>query len=140
MFQNFVIKLLEELEIPEDEMSQVEGKMVIEVNKGNPITFTEIPPEGFRVFSPIGKCPESRQEELFSHVMLGNLFGEATSGSVISLDDKTDTLQVHLDVPQCVTYAEFYGHIEIFLNTVDFWRSELESHEKESEARSDLLY
>lgn len=140
MLKDLIDKLLIDLEMDRNEVAEEEGRVTIDLDENLSVTFNELSPIGIGMFSKLGSCPEMQQEELFTTLMTSNLFGDQTGGAIIGLDSQGKTVTMRLDIPRQVTYAEFYGDVENFLNYVDFWQQELQEHIKQSEDKSDLLH
>ncbi|MFT5318153.1 MAG: hypothetical protein ACI8RA_001415 [Chlamydiales bacterium] len=140
MLKDLIDKLLIDLEMNQDEMAEEEGRITIDLDENLSVSFSELSPKGIGMFSVLGPCPKMKQEELFTTLMTSNLFGDQTGGAIIGLDSQGKNVTMRLDIPRQLTYSEFYGDVENFLNYVDFWQQELQEHIKQSEGKSDLLH
>jgi hypothetical protein len=140
MLKELIDKLLVDLEMDKEDIAEEEGRFTIDLDENLAVTFNELSPQGIGMFSILGPCPETKQEELFTALMTSNLFGEQTGGAVIGLDSKGKKITMRLDIAQEMTYSEFFSDVENFLNYVDFWQHELKEHIKKSEDKSDLLH
>ena len=141
MLKNHISKLLNELELDANQMSEKGETIVAQIDEHISLTFRTLSHEGFTMLASIGKCPDRKIEEIYTTFMLGNLFGNATNRAILGLDGEGKYFTLELEIPHQVTYQEFYSRVETFLNNVEFWQNELEEHEKGSEeASSGLLY
>jgi hypothetical protein len=87
---------------------------------------------GFYAWSVICQCPKKNKEDLFIYLMKGNLLGQGTGNSVISLDEKEKFLTLSLALSYEVNYQSFKENIEDFVNYLFYWREEIIKIEKEA--------
>jgi hypothetical protein len=79
---------------------------------------------GFSLYCIIGSIPEANVEAFYTRVLLGNLFGQGTTGAVLGLNDD-GKLTVSREVPYAIEYKGFRDILEDFLNTIEFWQDEI---------------
>lgn len=68
--------------------------------------------------------PRGKEEELYTQMLLANLFGQGTYGAVISLDDDARHIELSRTIDYDVNFKDFKDILEDFINAVDFWREE----------------
>lgn len=92
----------------------------------------EILPEGlgFAFFSKIAPCPKNNCESFYTHLLLGNLFGQGTHEAVLGLSDDGNLLTLTKSVEYSINYREFKDLLEDFINMMDFWREQALSFSK----------
>lgn len=124
MLQNFIPRLIHELELDENALSSgVPGIYSLPLEEGISINMTDIP-NGYILKSNIAPFPKTKEEIFVVQAMLGNLFGQGTKGSVLGLNSDGTMLTLTLVVDYPVEYKDFKESLEDFINTVDFWREE----------------
>lgn len=132
MLEKHLNQLMQDLELeplaPKDE----KGMSHLALNPALKISFRALDP-GIYFFSPIGPCPTQKKEEFLIHVMKANLLGIGTGGSAIALDPEEKFLTLSLALPYDINYKTFKETVEDFGNFVDYWRGELDRHQKEIE-------
>jgi hypothetical protein len=80
--------------------------------------------EGIALISSIAAIPKGREEELYTHALLGNLFGQGTKQAVLGLNDNGSILTLSRFIDYDVNFQAFREIVEDFINTIDFWREE----------------
>lgn len=140
MVKDLIHKLLKDLELSKNEILEEEGRYTVSIDQQIAITFNHIEPEGIWMSANIGQCPQRRKEELFTKLMIGNLFGQGTGGAAIAIDGEEKKLLLNLTIFNLPNYPEFYAQVENFLNNVEFWKNELKHHEEESDHASDFFH
>lgn len=124
MLQNFIPRLIHELELGDMDLSSSNpGAYVFPLEEGLSITMTDLP-NGFLLKAHVAPYPKVKEELFATQVMLANLFGQGTKGAILglSLDGTFLTLTLIVDYP--VEYKEFKESLEDFINVIDFWRDE----------------
>ena len=132
MLKNLIAQLLDDLDMESDELHEEAGRFSLDLDDDITITFINLNPTGISIYGIISDCPDKKLEDLFTKLMIGNLFGEQSGGAVIGLNTDSTKFTLRLDLPQQLTYKEFYGHTESFLNHIDYWRGEVEQHIKKA--------
>ena len=84
---------------------------------------------GFQLVATVGEIPKEQVELFFSKMLRGNLFAQATSGAALGLDETGVKMILRYYHPIKANYREFKEHIEDFINTIDFWKQEVKSHQ-----------
>ena len=85
---------------------------------------------GVLFFSPLAACPKIKRELLFIQLMKANLFGQGTLGAAIGLDADENLLTLSSALPYDMDDKAFKEAIEDFANIVEYWREEIDRHEK----------
>lgn len=84
--------------------------------------------EGIVLQSSLAAVPKGKEESLYSHALLGNLFGQGTKHAVLGLNENASLLTLSRFIDYDVNFQEFREAIEDFINTMDFWREEVLKH------------
>ncbi|MBN4066999.1 type III secretion system chaperone [Simkania negevensis] len=131
VFSEHVQKLSGELGVAFEPLEENAREFLVPVEKGEGgvVKVLDLSP-GFSLSCSVVALPQKDLELFVMDVMGGNLFGQGTAGGVLSLDGAGKRLYLTRDVPGEVKYAEFRDVFEDFLNVVDFWRGEVEEHNK----------
>lgn len=125
MIERFMTQFSKELELPRELEPKSPGVYVLPLEEDLSITFTE--KDGVIHFhSVVAGCPAQNQEAFFQKMLLGNLFGQGTYGSVLGLDEdgKFLVMQRTFDFP--LDYRQFRDQVEDFVNALDLWREEVQ--------------
>jgi hypothetical protein len=85
-------------------------------------------PKGFRLSATLGPIPLDHQEALMTHMLRANLFGQATLGAFLGLNEKGTKALLQRVCDEAKNYQEFKIAIEEFLNAVDFWTKEIKNY------------
>lgn len=126
MFHDNMTKLFSELHI-DGEIPKDMETISLDLDTTS-IDITNEPP-GIQLSADLGPInEETNNEELYSKLLRGNFLGQATSGSVLGLDESASHIIIHHEHPIIRSYREFRDVIEDFVNTVSFWREEMSGH------------
>lgn len=117
-----------EMELGTPLATEVRGIYALPLDEGLTVTIRELPEGAISFECSLADCPKTREEEYYSQLLLANLFGQGTKGAVLGLSD--DGLHVILTqlIDYEVEFKEFQDLLEDFVNTVDFWREETQTH------------
>ena len=85
---------------------------------------------GFQIRATLGPIPKEEQDILFVKLLRGNLFFQATAGSILGLDESGSQAILQHHYTTQPSYSEFKAVFEDFLNIVDFWKAEIREHAK----------
>jgi hypothetical protein len=96
---------------------------------GAKITIMSLPP-GFFFSAQVGDLPELNQELFLVKMLRGNLFGQASFGSTIGLDDTGTKIILNFNYPFKPSYRDFKEKFEDFCNAIDFWKKEAIFHQQ----------
>lgn len=77
----------------------------------------------------IAAIPKGEEERLYTHALLGNLFGQGTKQAVLGLNESGSLLTLSRYIDYDVSFQDFREIIEDFINTIDFWREEVLMHQ-----------
>lgn len=120
-------ELAQEMELDESLAKASAGTFTIPLEEDLKIKLNTIS-EGFLLTSQIIACPTTNREAFFTRMLLANLFGQGTRGSVLGTSEEGNLLTLSRIVDYNVDYKSFREIIEDFINTVDFWREEVLNH------------
>jgi hypothetical protein len=126
MIDDLIKQLSTELELEEPLAPQMPGIFSLPLEESVHITIADKPP-GFRLTCNVAPLPKKEEEEVLTRLMLGNLFGQGTKGAVLGLNEEGNLLTLSQDVDYNADYKEFRDIIEDFINTVDYWRIEMQN-------------
>lgn len=124
MLETHLQKLAKELELEGSFSTQVPGVFQFPIEENLAITLNARSP-GFSLSCTLGPIPREGETEFFTRLLLGNLFGQGTRGSVLGLNEEGNQLTLTQDVDYNAEYKEFRDVLEDFINSVDFWRLEI---------------
>ena len=126
MLEEFVVKLAKDLELKEA-LKVIDGSTALLLDEVA-ITISEAQ-AGFQFTAFLGEPPSEQIELFLSKLLRGNLFAQATSGSILGLDETGAKIILRYYQPTKSTYRDFKEKLEDFLNTIDFWKQEVISHQ-----------
>lgn len=92
-------------------------------------SLTEGNQTGLVLTSNLAAIPRGEEERLYTHALLGNLFGQGTKQAVLGLNESGSLLTLSRYIDYDVSFQEFREIIEDFINTIDFWREEILKHQ-----------
>lgn len=84
---------------------------------------------GLVLTSNLAAIPKGEEERLYTHALLGNLFGQGTKQSLLGLNESGSLLTLSRYIDYDISFQEFREIIEDFINTMDFWREEILMHQ-----------
>lgn len=87
---------------------------------------------GLSMQAPICPTPQKRKEEIFSHIMHGNLLGQGTGLARIGLDHDEKFLTLCLGLPYELSYQQFRDRLEDFVGYINYWRTTIANMESEA--------
>lgn len=127
MLIEFISKLAKDLELKEPFAQGEEGSFTLLLDT-TPITICEAQ-NGFQFSAFLGEPPQEQRELFYAKMLRGNLFGQATNGSTLGLDETGEQLVLRYYSPQKAIYRDFKEKLEDFINTCDFWHQEVTGHQ-----------
>lgn len=83
---------------------------------------------GYYMQIEIDRVPERETETLFLTLMEANLLGQGTGGGVLGISAGGNRIVLSRRILHDLTYREFKEKMEEFVNYVEFWRMEIQSH------------
>lgn len=83
---------------------------------------------GYYMQIGIDRVPERETETLFLTLMEANLLGQGTGGGVLGISPDGNRIVLSRRILHDLTYREFKEKMEEFVNYVEFWRMEIQSH------------
>src|ERR1700761_6739718 len=86
MLNNFIRQLSKDIGAESPLEPSSEGVYEYYIAEDLPIIITELHPEGFIFTSNLGPYPKGKEEEFFSSMMTGNLFGKETMNATLGID------------------------------------------------------
>ena len=106
----FVNQLREELEMgamaPGDRLSDFPKAFRLKLDNHLDISLKEKNP-GIWMQAPLRTAPDEKLEELYTHLMEANLFGQGTRGSSIGLDTSGEMLELQMELKYELNYRSF---------------------------------
>lgn len=123
MLDAHMAKFQQEMGIERSLQSEIPGTYLLPLDEGLTIQLSSLE-EGVSLSCQLLKCPKENQEELYTHLLLANLFGQGTAGAVLALSENGDFLTLSHPIDHALPYKEFKDVLEEFINSVDFWRQE----------------
>lgn len=95
-------------------------KISVGEKKGNEIIF----------YACLTALPQKNREEFLLKLMMANLFGRETGGSVLGLDQEGENVSLRRCLPNDVTFKVFYELLEQFVNYAHVWDEEIKAESK----------
>jgi hypothetical protein len=131
----FVTQLREELEMgamsPSDRLSDFPKAFRLKLDNHLDISLKEKNP-GIWLKAPLRAAPDEKLEELYTHLMEANLFGQGTRGSSLGLDASGDMLELQMELKHELNYRSFRDAIEDFANLIEYWQTHIDAHVEEN--------
>ena len=131
----FVNQVREELELgpmtSQDRLSENPKTFRFTLDNHLDISLKERNP-GVSLKAPLRSKPEVKLEELLTHLMEANLFGQGTRGSLIGLDELGETLELLMDLNYELSYRSFRDALEDFANLIEYWQRHIDAHVEEN--------
>jgi hypothetical protein len=121
-------ELAKELESERSFATEVPGVFAIPLEEDVRLIVTSLPRGGVSLKCQVTQIPRNRQEELFEELMRANLFGEGTQGAILGLNEEGSHLTLCQEINYDIDFPQFRDRVEDFINSVDFWREEVETY------------
>lgn len=123
MLDSFIKQLSSDIELNTPPLPNEKGVYVLYFQ---PNIYVHIIPykEGYSFFADVIPCPKENQDSIFEKILLGNLFGQGTNGSILALNEEGTQIILAYHNPERTDYRFFHDKLEDFLNTVEFWQEE----------------
>lgn len=127
MLDKFVQDLTKELELEDSLATDVPGVYTLPFEDNLSITMSE-QSSNLTLSCVVGPAKKQNEEDFYTRVMLGNLFGQGTKGSILGLSDDANQLLLNQSINYTIDYKEFRDILEDFINTAEYWRLELKNY------------
>lgn len=122
MLEDFIRQLAQEMEIGDSFPTTASG-YALALDENLTMNVTPLT-DSFLLSATLAPCPTTNKEGFYSHLLHGNLFGQATRDAVLGLNDEGNQLTLSRIVDYNIDYKRFREAIEDFINICDFWREE----------------
>lgn len=127
MLEQHIEQLAKELEtqIPVDEKKA--GTYHLSLDHNIPVDITELGhphPPSWEFRATLAEVPHELQEQLFTKMLQGNLFGQGTRQAVLGLDEGGKKLVLISQGSLPIDYQPFHNLLEDFMNIADMWKAE----------------
>lgn len=125
-------ELSTEWELTEPLPQEIPGVYKVPLDEGVSFSVTSLmegSQTGLVLTSNLAAIPRGEEERLYTHALLGNLFGQGTKQAVLGLNESGSLLTLSRYIDYDVNFQEFREIIEDFINTIDFWREEILKHQ-----------
>jgi hypothetical protein len=122
MFHDHLTKLLKELNIEGVTVARDSSSFSVTVD-GVPVVLTEAAP-GIDLSAALGAC--SQDVMTYSKLLRGNFFGKMTRKARLGLDEEGKNVLLLASIPTIRSYREFHDVIEDFVNSVIFWKKQIQ--------------
>lgn len=127
MLEAIIKQLTQEMELEGSLATQVSGVFAFPLEENLAVTITDRPP-GFSLTCALTPLPKLNEEACLTRIMLGNLFGQGTKGAVLGLNSEGNVLTLSQTIDYNINYKDFRDVLEDFVNSVDFWREEVQKY------------
>ncbi len=125
MLNTLVENFGKSLDINELITTKTPGEYTIAFDTANVITIKQCEGEVYLVSCTIAPCPKQNLDAFYTLLLESNLFGQATLGSILGLNEDGSLLTLSLELDYNTNDKEFREKIEDFLNIADFWRKKV---------------
>lgn len=125
MLSTLVENLGKKLKMTDSISSKSPNSYTIVFDEANSITISQIEEDGYLVSSILAACPKQNPEALYALLLDSNLFGQATHGAIIGLNQEGNSLTLLQELDYNISDGEFKEKLEDFLNIADFWRQKI---------------
>ncbi|MBS4168099.1 type III secretion system chaperone [Parachlamydia sp. AcF125] len=129
MLDNHMKRLAAELELENSMTTETPGVYAFPLSEDIKIYILTIS-EGIYFECAFAPCPSTRQEELFTQLLLANLFGQGTRGATLGLSEEGKLVKLSQLLENKEDYQLFKNNLEDFINSVDFWSEETLTYNK----------
>lgn len=129
MIETFIKQLEKDLELEVPIEANDEGVYELPIGEGIKVAMAERD-TCFEFSSLLSPIPDNNLEDFLELTLLGNLFGQGTDRAVLGVDEEYNKLTILLEIEQDITYEEFKGQLEDFLNQIDIWQQAIENHKQ----------
>ena len=126
--EKLIKQLEQELDLDQPLPQEETGSWRIPIDDNN-ITVTSLEP-GVYLFTKLVDLPDGPIEEMMMLIGSCNLFGQATDGAVIGLEEDGKRLNLSMALPVDLDFDRFYDHLEDFINQMDYWSDTIENWEE----------
>ncbi len=93
----------------------------------------ELTEDGLCLIAELGIVPSEGNTELLRTLLVGNLFGIATAGAVLSIDPNTDSIYLHKILYNGLSYATFEAQVESFVKALRHWKLQISQNSSSKE-------
>jgi len=121
MLDNLIENLKKELDIADLVSSEEPGHFTLNFEENLQINISQVE-AGYLLFCAVAPCPKKNTEMYYNLIMEANLFGQATLGAVLGLNEEGSTLTLSRELDYNINSKEFMDTLEDFVNVADFWR------------------
>ena len=126
MLDRFMQQLAKDLESEESLATEIPGTYSLPLDENTRVTITQLQ-QGITLSCILGSGEKQQAEAFYTRLLLGNLFGQGTRGSVLGLSENGNQLTLTQTLDYNSDYKGFRDSLEDFLNSVDYWRAEADS-------------
>ena len=124
MIEEFIPKLQKDLELEGPAVKDGDFSLQLE---NSTITISNAA-AGFQLHTTLSDLPADLPELFYIKLLRGNFMHQASANATIGLNETATKIVLQFYSPQKCTYREFKERLEDFINLIDFWRAEIESH------------
>lgn len=125
MLSSLIENLGKNLGMTHEISSESPNLYTIAFDEANSLTISQIEGGGYLVSCTLVPCPKEKLEALYAVLLDSNLFGQATRGAVIGLNEEGNNLTLSQELDYNINDREFKEKLEDFLNIADFWRQKI---------------
>jgi hypothetical protein len=117
--------LQKEWELSQPLRQDIPSVYTVPLDTGLSFTISAYSQGGVWLQSTIAEAPDKNLEEVYTQLLLGNLFGQGTKGALLGLNENGTQLTLSRTIGYDIDFQEFKDSVEDFINTIDFWREEM---------------
>jgi hypothetical protein len=126
LLDQYIQQLSKELELEDQLRSDVPGIFALPLEEDVTVMISALA-QGFALNCGFSHIPSGRLEDFFERVLLADLFFQGTKGAVLGLNEDGNLLTLSQNVEYQTDYREFRDVLEDFINTIDYWRGEVQN-------------
>jgi hypothetical protein len=134
MLEKYMEQFQKELELDKPLIRPNPGSYYIPLEDSLSLTITSMA-GGFHLYSELVELPKENEEVFYTKALNANLFGQGTRGSILGLNDRGNMLTISQVVDYNIEYKDFKDLVDDFINTIDFWRVEVQNTKTESKSK-----
>ncbi len=127
MLDKFITELQQELQIEGSLAGETPDTFNIPLGEDTSVILSPLP-AGFSLTCNVIEAPKEREDIFLENALRANLFGQGTEGAILGLSEDGTHVTLIKSVDSPIDYKTFKEIVEDFLNSVEFWRGEVLTH------------
>ena len=129
MLGQYLTQLGQELQLPTPSSLDKDGYYPFALSPDVSLQFQELKP-GLSFRASLAPVPSKAREFLFLYLLKANFLGQGTGGRVLGIDAAEQFFVLSHHVTSELSYSEFKGLTEEFVNYLCYWQTEVKRLQK----------